>query len=152
MKRKQIILISAISLAVICLYFLITNTDIYSERNRLIARALVAQKRITAGYRPNIVERVFGFFREPDYWTIEYYRVKDELLNKGYFKKAEFTLPSNQFGEVWKILWNDTDEDKLMLFSYSPYEPNEPNREIILIGPHETVDKKMSMLEGLRIN
>lgn len=145
-------MISVISVAIICVFIFMINTDIYSERNRLIARALVAQKRITAGYSPNMVERFFDFFRGPEYWHNEYDRVRDELIGKGYFEKAEFIVPSDKFEEIWKILWNDTEEDKLMLFSYSPYEPNEPNREIVLIGPHETVDKKMKILEGLRIN
>jgi len=152
MKRKQIILISAISVAVVSVLVLLIIIDKHNERNRLIARAFEAQKRITYNYSPNMVERFFDFFRGPEYWDKEYFRIRDELIEKGYFKKSELTLPNSKFEEVWKVLWNDTDEDKLMLFSYSPYEPNELNRTIVLIGPHETVDKKMKILEGLRIN
>jgi hypothetical protein len=150
MRRKRIIYLSitvglAILVLIAAILFLRPN-----ERDRLIARAFRTLDRATAGYRPNRIERFLDSFRAPDYWHREHDRIRDELIDKGYFKTAEFTVPTSRFREVWKSLWNDSDEDKLMMYTYSPYTPDLPERTITLIGPPETVDKKLKLLERLR--
>ncbi len=150
MKRKQAILILIIFGVIIfadVIYF-----NFFSERSRLISRALYARKRLRANYQPSKVEDFFDYLRsnnDPGYWSREDDRVRDELINKGYFIKQEFKLPGALFRNVWKDLFKDTPENQLMLYSYSPYEPNSPIATIFLIGPPEMVNKKLEILKEI---
>ncbi len=150
MKRKQAILILIIFGVIIFVDVIYFN--FFGERSRLISRALYAQKRFRANYRPSKVENFFDSLRkdyDPGYWSAEYDRIGEELISKGYFVKREFELPRKQFREVWINLFSDAKEDRLMLYSYSPYEPNDPIVTIYLIGPPETVNKKMEILKEI---
>ncbi len=150
MRPKQIISLSIVLGTTILIFIAVIILLRPNERDRLIARAFAAQERITAGYRPNAIEKFVDCFRHPEYWIREYDRIRDELIDKGYFKKAEFTLPTSQFPDVWKSLWNDTDEDKLMMYTYSPYTPDLLESTIVLIRPPETVNKKLKLLQAIR--
>jgi len=145
-KKKAISLFIIIGMAILILISIRILLR-PNEQDRLIARAFHAQERITSDYHRNVIDIFMDNLRGSGYWIDEYERIRDELVNKGYFKKVEFTLPTSQFSEAWKSLWTNTDEDRLMFYTYSPYTPDQPESTIILIGPPETVNKKLKLLK-----